>query len=193
MFYNVYRIQCTVDGAAYFGIKGTRDLAWGEDGVANFGRLGLQPPNTKRWREYVQKYGMRPWRLTIILTTTDVELAKTRFDQIMNETKKHPLSLNFDQEAHIAATLPLATEAARIANTDTPREPETKKKISKGMKRFRDKQRAENEAAGIPEQKLTEGPAGHRWIHNKTTNEEMMIFVDEDLLTGFEEGRLPKV
>jgi hypothetical protein len=191
MFYYVYRIQCLVDGSAYFGIKQTNAIDWGEGG---FWQLGIRP-STKKFEQKVRQVGMKPWRTTIYICTTEQTVAQRELDKLLAATKGHPLSLNYDEEAHIEAVkknLEKALPAAIEANTGDPRTKEEKKKISKGVKKHMEKLRAKNEAEGKPDAPLTAGPAGHRWIHNPTTKEEMMIFVDEDLLTGFEEGRLPK-
>lgn len=192
MFYYVFKLQCTVDGSAFVGIKPTGDISWGEAGT--FWSLGVRP-NTKKFNQKVQQYGMKPWRLVILQCTTERELAERTLNSTLEPIKSHPLCLNYDEEAHKAANLEnlkKAIPAAIEANTGDPRTVREKKKISKGMKKFMEKKAAQNAAAGQPDLPLTEGPSGHRWIHNPTTNEEMMIYVDEDLLTGFEEGRLPK-
>lgn len=192
MFHYVYKVQCLVDGSAYFGVKITPDINWGEN--PNFFALGIRP-TTRKFQAKVQKVGMKPWRLTILLCTTEKELAERDLNKILADTKGHPLSLNYDEDAHMAALANnqiKATAAAVEVNTGTPRPPEVKKKISKAMKKHMEKQAAANAAAGKPEAPLTPGTSGMRWIHNAETNEEMMIYIDEDIITGFTEGRLPK-
>lgn len=192
MFNYVYRIQNTIDGSAFFGIKQTNAIDWGESG--NFFSLGVRP-TTKKFNQKVQQYGIKPWRLTIYLCTTEAELAKRELDKILAATKGSPLSLNYDEEAHLEAlakNLEKATAAAAEAHRGVPVPKETKKKISKAVKKFRDRQRKANAANGTPDAPLTTGPADMRWIHNANTSEEMMIYNDEDILTGFTEGRLPK-
>lgn len=192
MFNYVYRVQCLVDGSAFFGIKQTGDISWGESG--NFFALGIRP-QTKKFLNKVGQYGIKPWRLTILLCTTERELADRELNKVLEATKGHPLSLNYDEEAHLAAlakNLEKATPAAAEAHRGVPVPPPVKKKISKAVKRHMEKKAAENAANGTPNLPLTEGPKDMRWIHNTDTNEEMMIYNDEDLITGFSEGRLPK-
>lgn len=190
MFYYVYRIQCLGDGSAFFGIKQTQAIDWGESG--NFFSLGIRP-QTKKFQERVTKFGIKPWRLTIYECTTEKERAEKNLENILAQTRGHPLCLNYDPVAHkeaVIENLKLADPSA--ANKDVPKPAAQKKKISKAMKKFMEKKKEENVAAGKPDAPLTTGPADMRWIHNKKTNEEMMIYNDEDILTDFEEGRLPK-
>lgn len=168
------------------------DIAWGESG--NFWALGIRP-GTKKFQAKVQQVGMRPWRLTIYMCTTEKELAERELNKILASTKGHPLSLNYDEEAHNEArreNLEKALPAAIEANTGDPRTKEEKKKISTGQKKRLERKRRENEANGQPDLPLTPGPAGMKWIANDETNEEMLIYGDEDILTGFREGRLKK-
>lgn len=192
MFNYVYRLQNLVDGSAFFGIKQTGDISWGEAG--NFFSLGIRP-GTKKFQQKVQQYGMKPWRISIMLCTTEKELAERELNRILESTKGHPLSLNYDEAAHLEAlskNLEKATAAAKEANTGQERPKEVKKKISKAVKKHMEKKAADNAANGKPDAPLTTGPADMRWIHNPETNEELMIYNDEDILTGFVEGRLPR-
>jgi len=192
MFHYVYRVQCLVDGSAFFGIKPTNDISWGEAGT--FWSLGIRP-GTRKFQERVQKFGIKPWRLTILLCTTEKELAERDLNKILAETKGHPLSLNYDEEAHMAKlqeNLVKATAAAAEAHRGVPVPEPVKKKISKAVKKHMEKKAKENAANGQADLPLTTGPADMRWIHNANTAEELMIYNDEDLLTGFTEGRLPK-
>lgn len=173
-FHFVFKTQCIlpppcpISGAAYFGITSSDNPFYGQDGTYPYAGEG------KKLVEAIRQYGAEHFRVTIEGgAETDFSKAKARLEHILNQVRGHPLSLNLDnpnpgpqtEEHRQALSLAFIDNKNAIAHVVTD---EARKQISENLKK----------------KKL-------KWIHNKKTREEFQIEKGEDLLTGFQFGRLP--
>jgi len=174
-FYFVFKTQCIlpppcpISGAAYFGITSSDNPFYGQDG--NFPYAG----EGARLLEAVRQYGADNFRVSLEGgAETDHTKAKARLEVILNQVRGHPLSLNHpdpnpgpvtdEHKDHLA--IALMDNKNAIAHVVTEDMKQHLREVNTGKK--------------------------FKWICNKETREEMQIEVGEELLSGFEFGRLSK-
>lgn len=165
LFYHVFQTQCVVDGSSYFGMTSNENANYGRDG----GKLDYIG-NGPRLIAKIREHGPKSMRVIVHFTDPLKVNAQRHLDGILKDTINHPLSLNVSEEERF--------ENISDGMEGLVHEQAHNDSISIGM-------RGTKNALGNVRPKL-------KWIHNKTTNEELQIEVGEDLLEGFEFGRLKK-
>jgi hypothetical protein len=181
------------DGSAFFGIHRTENSQWGQDGQA-LGYIGNGPKLAAKARQY----GIQRLVTETMYTSGDYNDCVHRLDQILTPaTLADPRCLNMPR--------PETNKKISEALIGKPKSEEHKDAIAKSMEGNQNAvkitQNAIQEAmpqvlAITPEEarldkQLVEDASNLVWIHNKTTGEEMQLPADEDIITGFETGRLP--
>jgi hypothetical protein len=177
------------DGSAFFGIHGSPNAQWNADGQP-VDYCGSGPKLAAKARQF----GLQRLSVDTLYTTGDYNDAKRRLDNILTPaTLADPRCLNMPREQTNAKI----SEALK----DKPKSEEHKSAISKAMegnsnavKEFTNTVPTVIPISPVSPQELTEiveDMLHTVWIHNKTTGEEMQLPVDEEVITGFELGRLP--
>jgi len=178
VYYYLFKTTCRVDGSAFFGIHRSLNPRWIEDGgaISYYG-------SGEKLRAKVARYGMQNIDVDIIQTCATYDEAKRGLDRILSPaTLADPLCLNMPQ--------PVINQRISEGLIGKPKSAEHKEAISVT-------QTGNQNALGtvMPESAklaIKESKTKIKWWHNKATNEEIQLEIDEDPVTGFELGRLPK-
>lgn len=185
-FYHFFRTTCLRDGSVYWGIRGNFDPMWD----VNIDYMGDGPKLIAKVNQWGgPKFINQNFRTEVLHSSSSYEEVERMIKNILNpETYADPLCLN---------VAPSET-AAKIAEAHTGlKQTElTKHTIAASM------MRNNNAIAHVVTEEVKEQISESRtkqklkWIHNKTTREEMQIpseeLADGGMLTGFALGRLPK-
>jgi len=180
LFYHLFKTTCTVDGSAYFGIRGNNDPMW-DMRIDYVGR-------GDKLRAKINQYGPRSFNTEVLYTSSDLPTVERYIKGILTPaTYADPRCLNTSREE--------IDNAIAEGKTGTTYSNDHKLSISISMQ--------ENENA-LGHVKSEESRAKSRetllakklkWIHNKVTREEMQLSKEEIddgmMLEGFELGRLP--
>lgn len=177
-YYCLCVTTCHRDGSKFFFIQRTQNPSLGSDGTP-FTYLGTG----EKLRAKVKQYGMGSLSCEVLRLDPLYENVKRELDKILNEkTLADPLCLN----------MPLPEKNKRISEALIGKSKSElhKENIAQSM--------AGNENAMghivTEEHKEVIANANRKlkWYHCKSTGEELQLEQDEDVLTGFELGRLPK-
>ena len=180
-FYFLFKTTAP-DGSAFFGIHRSQNITWGTDGnPVNY--IGTGP----KLQAKVRQFGINRMRVEVLYTDPLYDNCKRRLDSILTPaTLQDPRCLN--------VPLPERNQKISEALSDLPKSAEHKAAIAESMA---DNKNALGHVKG-PEAiaAIAEAVSIHRtgtkWFHRKDTGEEIQLGQDEDVLTGFELGRLPK-
>jgi hypothetical protein len=174
-FHHLYRTQCLIDGAAYFGIASNDNPFYGQDGNFPFAGAG------RKLLEHFSKHGANNFRVNLIESSENYEKIKAHLDKILKDVDGHPLSLN-------VSTAELG-EKMREINTGVPKSEDHKEHIALAM--IDNKNALGHVVTEDTKKQIRETKKKRlKWIHNPDTNEELQIEADETLLRGFKYGRL---
>ena len=179
-FYHFFRTTFR-DGSIYWGIRGNFDPMWDQ-------RIDYIGDGPKLWAK-LKQLGPNSFNTEVLHTSVSYEEVERMIKNILTPgTYADPRCLNVS---------PTET-AAKIAEAHTGLKHEeiTKHTIAASM------MRNENALAHVVTEEAKEQISESRtkqklkWIHNKTTREELQIpaeeLADGGMLTGFTLGRLPK-
>ena len=180
MFYHLFKTSCTVDGSAYFGIRGNNDPMWDEhiDYVGRGERLTAK----------IRQYGAATMRTEVLATSTDLPSIERQLAGILSPaTLSDPRCLNISREEinnriSEGKSGVKSTEDHKIAISISLQENQN------GLGHVKSEESRAQTRKTLSDKKL-------KWIHNKETREELQITKEEidagDMLTGFVLGRLP--
>jgi len=165
------------DGSKFFGIQATQNPSFGSDGEP-WTYIGNGP----RLAQKAKQFGIHRLIPTVIQVHGDYDSAKRQLDNILATDGKHPLCLNMP--------LPEKNEKISESLTDLPKSDSHKQAISSGLQ-------GNQNALGMvhseeSKEAISEAHQKQKWWHKKETGEEIQLPADEEGLTGFELGRLPK-
>jgi len=178
IYYYVLFKTTAPDGSAFFGIHRTQNPSWGEDGQA-ISYIGNGPKLAAKARQF----GISRLVTTVIALDPNYDVIRRKLDTILNPaTLADPRCLNMP--------LPERNKAISEALSGQPKSEDHKEAIAVSMV---DNQNAlghiKTEEA---RETIAESKTGLKWYHNPETAEELQLMADEDILTGFQLGRLPK-
>ncbi len=177
-YYYLFKTTCRADGSAFFGIHRTTNPRWIEDG-APIEYVGTG----EKLRARVAHYGMQSLDVEVLQVAASYDEVKRHLDRILTPaTLADPLCLN----------MPRTEINQRISEglTGKSKSPEHKEQIAVAL--------AGNLnalAQVMPEtakKAISESKKKIKWWHNTVTQEEVQLEIDEEPLTGFALGRLPK-
>lgn len=182
MYYYLFKTQCMRCGAAYFGIHGNNDPFFGDNPLPTLG-------NGPKLVEHFAIHGKNNHRTTLVFTNTDYNVTENRLKAILApDVLEHPLCLNANPKEF--------SEKMREINLNVPKTESHKTSIAiaglgntNPLGNVRSPESNQKTSETIRAMKM-------KWIHNKSTCEEMQMPADEikecGMPTGFELGRLTK-
>ena len=177
-YYYLFKTSCRVDGSAFFGIHRTTNPRWIEDG-GPVDYIGTG----EKLRNKARQYGMGSLDVEVMQVAATYEEVKRHLDRILTPaTLADPLCLNMPR--------PEINQRISEGLTGKSKSPEHKEQLAVAL--------AGNlNALGtvMPEPAkvaISESKKKIKWWHNPETNEEIQLEIDEEPLTGFALGRLPK-
>lgn len=176
-FYILFKTTAP-DKSAFFGIHRTENPSYGQDGLP-VTYLGTG----KKLQDKVKQYGIHSLTYDVLkVCATHGEAAAELAKILTPATMADPRCLNMP--------IPSRGEKISEALTDLPKSPEHKEHISLAM------QGNDNALGHVKSEEtrevIAESKSKVKWYHNKKTGEEIQLEQDEEALTGFELGRLPK-
>ncbi len=166
------------DGTAFFGIHRSISPSWGADGLP-MEYIGNGPKLAAKARQF----GMARLRTEVLHAAGTYEEVEHRLNQILTPaTLADPRCLNMPREE--------INQNISKAMIDVPKSAEHKEAIAEAMED--NKNALGHVKSEETREKIGEARKGLKWYHNKSTGEEITLEEDEEALTGFELGRLPK-
>jgi len=198
-FYFLFRTSAP-DGSAFFGIHRSENPSWGTDGSA-INYIGNGPKLAQKARQF----GIERLTTEVLFSDPVYDIVKRRLDQILTPaTLSDPRCLNMPREEinkaiseglkdkpkseehrlNIAHAMVQNDNALAHVKSD-----DTKDAISKAMEGNQNAVKSVDESSKASTKKAK---TKLKWWHNKTTGEEVTLEEEEEGLTGFELGRLPK-
>lgn len=181
LFHHVFRTQCLIDGAAYFGITSSEDLSFPDKKyIPHIGGNGQHYPGRgPKLNEKIAQHGLHNFRFDVLHTSGSRDEAQRHLDRILAETIDHPLSLNVSEE--------IRAQRVSEALTGKPKEQTHKDSLSVA---FRGNTRAfahvKTEEA---KQKIGEKRSKLKWIHSPKTKEIRTLEIGLPLPDGFIFGK----
>ena len=180
-FYALFKTTAP-DGSAFFGITRTQNPSYGQDGQP-MSYMGNGP----KLQQKARQYGLGNLTIEVLSIDADYNVTKQRLDRILTPaTLADPRCLN----------MPRIETNAKISEAliDKPKSEDHKLAIAESMV-------GNDNATGhvVSEQAkeaISEANAGGtgkmKWWHRPDTGEEVQLPADEEGLTSFVIGRLPK-
>jgi hypothetical protein len=177
------------DQSAFFGIVKTQNPSYGQDGIP-FSYIGTGA----KLRAKARQFGIGRLTTEVMLIDPSYDNVKKRLDGILTPaTLRDPLCLNMPQTPR--------EQKISEAMTGVPKSELHKENIAMSMAGNQnaighvvseEHKAIISEANRKKDEILDAESVKMVWIHNKNTAEELQFPKDEDVLTGFELGRLPK-
>lgn len=167
------------DGSAFFGITRTQNPSYGADSQP-ISYMGNGPKLIAKAKQFG---GLQRFKHEVMQMFGTHPEACSFLDRILTtETLADPMCLNMPQ--------PVTNAKISESLSGMPKSEEHKQAISSAL------QDNENALGHIKSEEAKEAISEHRgkmkWWHCKETGEEIQLGVDEDGISGFELGRLPK-
>jgi hypothetical protein len=176
-FYHLFKTSAP-DGSAFFGIYKSTNPSWNQDGIPiNYIGSGA------KLAAKAKRFGIHRLVTETIASAATYDELKPRLDRILTPaTLADPLCLNMPMEDR--------NQKISEALTGKSKSEEHKESIAVAMV-------GNDNAIGHVKSDETKAAIGEarskqKWYHNKTTGEEIILDEDEEVLTGFELGHLPK-
>lgn len=169
-FYYLFKTTCRVDQSAFFGIHRSTSSSWGSDGVP-IGYFGTGAKLRAKVKQCERIGGLAAFDHEVLYVSGDYNDVKKKLDAILTPaTLADPKCLNMplpatktdDHKDNISKSMVGNKNALGLVQPDS-----AKIAISNSKKKI-------------------------KWWHNPKTKEEVQLDADEEGLTGFELGRLPK-
>jgi hypothetical protein len=181
-FYALFKTTAP-DGSAFFGITRTQNPSYGQDGTpVNY--MGNGPKLIAKARQYG---GLSKFTHEVLSIESSYETQVQRLDRILNPaTLADPRCLNMPRPDK----LPKVSEAL----SGKSKSEFHKMAISEGLignENFAGHVHSEETKEKIAES-VSKARANLKYYHNPKTGEEITLEPDEDVLTGFVAGKLPK-
>jgi hypothetical protein len=176
-FYVLFKTTAP-DGSAFFGITRTQNPSYGQDGTP-IPYIGNGPKLQAKARQF----GIAALVCEVLQVDTSYDLIRRRLDGILTPaTLADPRCLNMSQ--------PATNAKISEALTDKPKSDSHKEAIAVAMA-------GNSNALGHvlseeTKEVIADKLSKVKWYHNKTTGEQIQLDADEEALTGFELGKLPK-
>jgi hypothetical protein len=166
------------DSSAFFGIVKTQNPSYGQDGIP-FSYIGTGA----KLRAKARQFGIGRLTTEVMLIDPSYDNVKKRLDGILTPaTLRDPLCLNMPQTPR--------EQKISEAMTGVPKSEPHKAAIGNAMV-------ANDNALGHvkseeAKEAIGEARSKMKWYSNHKTGEEIQLEEDEEVLTGFQLGRLPK-
>lgn len=180
MFYYLYRVFHVHDNRSYFGMHGTSNMSWGDDGYYPELRLG------SKFTDAIAANTVNPQHLKVetLLVSTSRDVITNRLEQILTPaTYADPRCMNVTPQ-EFSKIMHDATIGKQKSNDH-----KTAMSIGKqGNTNSLGKVNSDATNAAISSTRIAKKL---KWIHNLTTREELQLEAGEDMLEGFQLGRLP--
>jgi hypothetical protein len=176
-FYVLFKTTAP-DGSAFFGITRTQNPSYGQDGTP-ISYIGNGP----KLQQKARQFGIQNLVCEVMQVDGSYDVIKRRLDQILTPaTLADPRCLNMSQ--------PATNAKISEALTDQTKSQSHKEAIAVSMA-------GNSNALGHVKSEETKEIIGKaiaktKWYHNKNTGEQIQLDAEEDALTGFELGKLPK-
>lgn len=166
------------DGSAFFGLHRSQNPSWGTDGTPiNYIGNGL------KLQQKAKQFGIHRLTTEVIMAAGTYDEVKIKLDSILTPaTLADPLCLNMPQ--------PVINQKISDALTGLSKSEGHKAAISTSMV-FNENALGHVKTDETKAQ-IAEAHKKMKWWHRKDTGEEIQLSIDEEGLTGFELGRLPK-
>lgn len=182
-FYVLFKTTAP-DGSAFFGIHRTENPAWGSDG-SPLNYIGNGPKLAQK----VRQFGIEHMAVDVMEMSGDYAHIASRLDRILTPaTLADPRCLNMPRQE--------TNQKISEALTGKPKSEPHKANIALAMVGNQNSLGnvvTEDTKEAIAETvSASRSNAGLKWYHKKDTGEEIQLEADEDPITGFELGRLPK-
>jgi hypothetical protein len=178
-FYFLFKTTAP-DGSAFFGIHRSENPSWASDGQP-IGYIGNGP----KLQAKVRQFGINSMNVEVLYTSGDYNDVVKKLDNILTPaTLADARCLNMPR--------PVTNEKISEALTGQPKSDEHKQAIAEAMvgnQNSLGNVQSEETKEAISETRIN---AKLKWWHRKDTGEEVQLEADEEGLTGFELGRLPK-
>jgi len=178
-FYVLFKTTAP-DGSSFFGIHRTENPAYGQDGQP-LSYIGNGPKLQAKARQF----GIERLVTDILYVSGDYADVSRRLDNILTPaTLADPRCLN----------MPRAETNAKISEALTGKSKSEEHKAAIGESMLNNQNRLGAVTSEETKQAISEAHASNKpkWYHKKDTGEEIQLEADEEALTGFELGRLPK-
>lgn len=180
-FYVLFKTTAP-DGSAFFGITRTQNPNYGQDGN-ELPYIGNGP----KLQQKARQFGIQRLICEVLRIDGSYDVIRQALDNILTPaTLADPRCLNMSQ---------IATNAKiSEALTDQTKSTAHKEAIAVSMVGNANALghiKSEETIAQITES-VRETKGKVKWYHNKTTGEQIQLEEDEEALTGFELGKLPK-
>ena len=172
-FYVLFKTSAP-DGSAFFGITRTQNPSYGQDGTP-IPYIGNGP----KLQQKARQFGIQNLVTEIMHVDSVYENVKKRLDAILTPaTLADPRCLNMPQ--------PVVNQKISEALTGKSKSDSHKEAIAVSM--------AGNQNAVKDEEvdNIDETNTDLVWYHNKDTGEQLQLESDEEPLSGFTKGKLPK-
>ena len=168
------------DGSTFFGIHRTQNPTYGQDGLP-IEYIG----SGKRLQDKVRQFGIQSMSTEVIQIDGDYNTIKRSLDRILTPaTLADPRCLNIAPQ--------VTAQNISEALTDKPKSEFHKVHISTAM--YANDNAIGHVKSEEAKEAISETKSNQKlkWYHNPETAEEITLPEDEDCLTGFVIGRLPK-
>jgi hypothetical protein len=184
-YYVVFKTSLP-DGSAFFGIQQTTNPTFGSDGHP-WTYLGKGPKLAAKARQF----GIHRLRPEVIQLYATYEEARRKLDTILTPaTLADPLCLNMPPSHGPEHGARVSEGLTGKSKSITHRLAISEAMVSNDNALGHVK--SDEAKALISETKLSNSTSKLKWYHNKSTGEQIQLEEDEDCLTGFELGKLPK-